>query len=205
MTQVSVDLPLRCQCGGVRGVAHEVSPSAGIRFVCYCTDRQTFSRFLGRPDVLDAAGGTDIFHMPVGRVQITAGLDALRCVRLSSKVLRWHTACCGTPVGNTATDRRFPVFALIHCFIGDAADGRSHDAVLGPQLCRIFEGSATRALPPTAPPPPSFASLLHRVRKLLGWWWRGLAKPNPFFDDGNAPVAQPRTLTRDERAALWVA
>jgi len=65
----------------VRGVARAVSPSAGFRFVCYCKDCQAFARFLERPDILDAGGGTDIFQLPPGQVTFTAGLDALRCVR----------------------------------------------------------------------------------------------------------------------------
>ena len=37
------------------------------------------------------------------------GTDAMRCLRLSDKgVLRWHTDCCRTPIGNTAASPRFP-------------------------------------------------------------------------------------------------
>ena len=71
-----LDLPLRCQCGRMRGVASHVSPSSGFRFVCYCGDCQAFARFLDRADVLDHAGGTDIFHMPPARVKLTAGAEA---------------------------------------------------------------------------------------------------------------------------------
>jgi hypothetical protein len=84
-----LDLPLRCRCGHVRGVARRVSPSTGLCFVCYCEDCQAFARFLDRADVLDAAGGTEIFHMPPSRVMLTQGVDALRCLRRSDKVLRW--------------------------------------------------------------------------------------------------------------------
>jgi hypothetical protein len=59
-----VSLPLRCRCGRVRGIAGDVSPSSGFRFVCYCGDCQAFAHFLDRADVLDAAGGTDIFCRP---------------------------------------------------------------------------------------------------------------------------------------------
>src|SRR6266446_4605702 len=58
-------------------VASDVSPSSGFRFVCYCKDCQAFARFLERTDVLDPAGGTDIFQMPPGRVKLTAGTDAM--------------------------------------------------------------------------------------------------------------------------------
>jgi Family of unknown function (DUF6151) len=48
------DLPLRCRRGRMRGVASDVSPSTGFRFVCYCKDCQAFARFLERADVLDS-------------------------------------------------------------------------------------------------------------------------------------------------------
>jgi hypothetical protein len=198
-----VNLLLRCQCGHVRGVARDVAPSTGFRFVCYCADCQAFARSLQRPDVLDAAGGTDIFHIAAGRVTLTAGTDALRCVRFSDKVLRWYAQCCRTPIANTAASPRFPVVALIHCFMDHDASGPSRDAALGPPLCRIYERSATGPLPADAPPPPSLSLFARRGAKLLGWWWRGLGRPHPFFDAATgAPVAAPRAVTPQERGAL---
>jgi hypothetical protein len=198
-------LPLRCRCNHVRGVARDVSPSTGFRFVCYCSDCRAFARFLERTDVLDPAGGTDIFQMPPARVKITTGMDALRCLRLSSGtgVLRWYTDCCRTPIGNTAAGPRFPIVALIHSFTDHEADGRPRDEVLGPPRCRIYERSAVGPLPPKGPPPPSFGVFAGRASKLLGWWLRGLSRPTPFFEDRTkAPRAAPRVLARRERAAL---
>jgi hypothetical protein len=201
MTKGPEDLLLRCRCGHVRGVANEVAPYTGFRFVCYCQDCQAFARFLERPDVLDTAGGTDIFHMPAGRVKLTAGTDAVRCLHFSSKAFRWYTDCCRTPIGNTAGPR-FPVVGIIHSFMSHDAD-RSRDDVLGAPLCRIFERSAVRPLLPNAPPPRSLGLVARRVPTLLGWWPRGLGRPNPFFDDQtNAPLSVPRVLTPAERAAL---
>lgn len=191
-------LPLRCRCGHVHGVARAVSPSSGFRFVCYCTDCQAFARFLARPDVLDVAGGTDIFQMPPGRLKITDGADALRCRRLhaGSKVLRWYADCCKTPVANTATSPRFPIVGLIHCFIDAEACGRSADEMLRPPLCRIYERSAAGPLPANAPPPPSLRIFAQRASRLLGWWVRGLGRPNPFFDSRTgAAIAAPRVVT----------
>ena len=111
-------IPLRCKCGRVRGVAMDVSRSTGFRFVCYCKDCQAFARFLERADVLDTAGGTDIFQMPPARVRLTEGTEAIRCLRLSDKILRWYTDCCRTPIANTAADSRFPLAGTIHCFHG---------------------------------------------------------------------------------------
>jgi hypothetical protein len=191
------DLLLRCRCGHVRGVAQDVAPTTGFRFVCYCEDCQAFARFLERPDVLDSAGGTDIFHMPIGRLKLASGTDAVRCLQFSAKVFRWYTDCCKTPIGNTAGPR-FPIIGVIHSFMSNDADGRSRDALLGRPLCRIFERSAIAPLPANAPPPPTFGLMALRGSKLIGWWWRGLGRPNPFFDENTAaPLSMPRVLTRE--------
>jgi hypothetical protein len=203
MVYPPLTLSLRCRCGELRGVARDVHPSAGFRFVCYCTDCQAFSRFLERPDVLDAAGGTDIFHMPAGRVTLTAGKDALRCLSFSSKVLRWYADCCRTPIANSAATARFPVVALIHSFIDHKDTSHSRDDTLGPPLCRIYERSAIGPLPANAPPPPSMGMFAHRAAKLFGWWVRGIGRPNPFFDEMTyAPLSAPRAFLPRERAAL---
>jgi hypothetical protein len=187
----------------MRGVASNVSPSSGFRLVCYCRDCRAFARFLDRADVLDPAGGTDIFQMPPARLKLTAGTDALRCLSLSGRVLRWYSECCRTPIANTPARPGFPVVGMVHSFMDHAADDRSRDEVLGPPLCRIFERSAIGPLPPNAPPSPSVGLFARRASKLLGWWVRGLGRPTPFFDDRTkAPRAVPRALTERERAAL---
>jgi hypothetical protein len=194
-------LPLGCRCGQVRGTVVEVAPNAGFRFVCYCKDCQAFARFLERPDMLDTAGGTDIFHLPPGRVKLTAGAGAVRCLQFSAKVFRWYTDCCRTPIANTAGPR-FPVIGLIHSFMS-VEGGGSRDAMLGAPLCRIFEGSAVGPLPPNAPPPRSAGLVVRRMPTLLGWWLRGLGRPNPFFDEHtSAPLSAPRQFSMSERAAL---
>jgi Family of unknown function (DUF6151) len=201
MTRVPVTLPLCCRCGPVRGVAREVAPHSAFRFVCYCTNCQAFARFLERPDVLDDAGGTDIVHMPAACVTLTADADAVRCISFSARVLRWYADCCRTPIANTAASPRFPVVGLIHSFMDHAAGGRAREQVLGPPLCRIYERSAIAPLAPGAPPPPSLRLFARRAAKILGWWMRGLGRPNPFFDDTtNAPLSVPRVLTRSERS-----
>jgi hypothetical protein len=180
----------------VRGFACDVSPSAGLRFVCYCEHCQAFARYLERPDVLDAAGGTDIFQLPPGRMKLTAGADSLKCVSLSDRgVLRWYSDCCRTPIANTAARPQFPVVGMIHAFMDHEADGRSRDERLGPPACRLFERSAAGPLPPNAPAPPSFGVFARRSSKLLGWWLRGLSWPTPFFDERTkAPRAVPRVV-----------
>jgi hypothetical protein len=199
--RLPTDLPLTCRCGHVRGVALALAPAASFRFVCYCQDCQAFARLLERPDVLDAAGGTDILHVPTGRVRLTAGTDAVRCLHFSRRVFRWYTECCRTPIANTAGPR-FSVVGLISAFMGEP-DGRSREDVLGPPLCRIFERSAVGPLPANAPPPPSLRLFAQRGLRLFGWWWRGLGRPSPFFHaQTGEPLSTPHEFTAAERAAL---
>jgi hypothetical protein len=200
---MAFDLPLRCQCGHVRGIAREVSPSNGFHLVCYCKDCQAFAQVLQRSDILDAAGGTDILQMPPGQLKLTAGTEALRSLRFSEKVLRWYADCCRTPIANSAASPRFPLIGLIHSFMDFEGSGRSPDKVLGPKLCRIHERSAIGPLPAGAPPAASFGILARRASKVLGWWTRGLGGPNPLFDvHTGAPLSAPRPVTPEERAAL---
>jgi hypothetical protein len=200
---MSRDIPLRCRCGHVRGLAREVAPAAGFRFVCYCKDCQALAHFLDRPDVLDGAGGTDIFQMAAGRVTLNAGTDALRSLTFYGKVLRWYADCCRTPLANTAAIPRFPVVALIHSFIDSEAAGHSRDELLGKPLCRIYDRSSIGPLPPDAPPPASAGMFARRAAKLLGWWIRGLGRPNPFFDHRTgAPISVPRIVPPSERDAF---
>ncbi len=150
----------------------------------------------------DIGDGAHAANMPAGRVKLTTGTDAVRCLHLSSKVFRWYTDCCRTPIGNTAGPR-FPVIGLIHSFMSLDTDGRTRDEMLGAPLCRIFEGSAVGPLPPNAPPPRSLGLVALRAPTLLGWWLRGLGRPNPFFNDHtNAPLSVPRVFTTSERATL---
>jgi hypothetical protein len=141
------DLPLRCRCGRVRGIASEFARASGFRLVCYCKDCQAFARFLDRADVLDAAGGTDIVQMPPGRVKLTVGTDAVRSLQFSNKVFRWYADCCGTPIANTASSARVPFFGLVHSFIGVEAEG-----LLGMRFSMRF--LARRCVASTSAPPP---------------------------------------------------
>ena len=107
------------------------------------------------------------------------------------------------PIGNTAAIPRFPILALVHCFMVHGAESPSRNEVLGPPLCRIYERSAVGPLPPNAAPPPSLGIFAGRASKIFNWWMRGLARPTPFFDDStNAPCSVPRVLARSDGAAL---
>ncbi len=193
--------PLQCRCGALRG--HVDTARAMTRAVCYCRDCQAFARALHRgDDVLDAAGGTHIVATSPRGVVFTQGEDRLACLSLSPQgLLRWHTTCCRTPIGNTPRQAAFSYVGLVHSVL-QGPGAPPLEASFGPVRLVLNTGSAIGPLPAHARAQGragAFARLAGAVAwSRLGGGW----KTNPFFDTATgAPVRAPRVLTRDERAA----
>ena len=66
---------LRCRCGEVSGRVSGASPSKLNRVVCYCSDRQAFAHYLGRADLLDAQGGSNIVQAAPASVTFDRGTE----------------------------------------------------------------------------------------------------------------------------------
>jgi hypothetical protein len=200
--QMPADLPVRCACGAVCGIARGVAGDRGNRVVCYCDDCQSFAHFLGSVDrILDRHGGTDIFQMSPARLEITEGVDHLACVRLKPRgLLRWYASCCHTPIGNTLASRNVPFVGLIHSCIDPQTAGRSRDEVLGPVRARIHarfaKGDRERLDAHQRAPAWLF---LRFLSMLLVARLRGDHTRSPFFDAVTGdPIAPPHVLTIEE-------
>src|SRR3984957_2050797 len=99
---MSGQIELRCRCGEVRGTATDLSPRTVNRVVCYCDDCQAFAHQLGRADLLDPHGGSDIVQVAPASLSFQRGDDRIVGLRLAPKGLRrWYSSCCKTPLGNT--------------------------------------------------------------------------------------------------------
>ena len=199
--------PLRlsaaCRCGAVRATV-DASPvrgrRAGLHVVCYCDDCRAFARAVRRPDVLDEFGGTAIWQTTPARLRFDFGAQHLRCLRLSDKgMLRWHTACCNTPVANTMASPGMPFVGLFHAFLGLAP--AQAKAKLGPATF-IYGRSAQGDVSAFAEPKASLRTILRIVGFLLREKIAGAHRPSPLFDDAGQPVSSPRILPAAEREAL---
>jgi hypothetical protein len=196
------DLPLRCTCGALRGVASGVSASRGNRLLCYCGDCQSFAYFLGRADeILDANGGSDIFQMSPARLVIREGADQLACMRLTPKgMLRWYARCCRTPIGNTLATPNVPFVGWIQLHRDAGRDGRARDEALGPVRARVNVGSAKGERSQLGSGGRGTLPILLRfARIVLVARLRGDHKASPFFDPRTgAPRAIPQVLSEQE-------
>ncbi len=169
---------LRCQCGETEGVARQVTSRSGAHLVCYCDDCQTFGKFLETPGILNECGGTRIFQLTPARVQITKGLDNIRCIRLSPNgTYRFYTDCCRTPVGNMKGPR-FPFIGLICAFMDSAEED---DPALGSPR-GVFGRHAVGEPPGDVAESVTFSVALKSARLLLWWWITRKHRPSAFFD-----------------------
>lgn len=185
-------LSLKCQCGEVTGSVSNVTPSSGLRVICCCSDCQAFANHLNcKASVLDEFGGTEIFQVSQSQLTIKRGVDKLSCLRLSEKgLLRWHTSCCNTPVGNTI-NAKLPFVGVIHTFINEV----HRDQLLGP-VRAVVQTQHAKGVPGYAEHHSKFPLrvTLSIVRKMAMWKMRGMQSPTVFFADDGRPVVKPVVL-----------
>jgi hypothetical protein len=198
---MSKELELECTCGAVHGRARDVSAATVNRVVCNCVDCPTFAHHLGRPELLDALGGSDNIQVAPEAVSFDRGTEKIAAVRLGPKGLyRWYATCCKTPLGNTVKPS-LPFVGIVYEAFRDARDPKRRDEVFGPPRARIYGRHAVGGAPAGATNL-HVGLLLRTVAMILGWKLRGRAYPHPFFDRGATEPKYPvRVLTREEREA----
>jgi hypothetical protein len=191
---------LQCRCREVRGLVTNASPDAVNRVVCYCADCQAFLHHLGRTDLLDANGGTDIVQVAPASLAFAHGKERIVGLRLTPKGLyRWYASCCRTPLGNTLGPAIPFVGIVAQAF--ESETQRADDVFAQPigaiygkyAVGRAPEGS-TRFNP---------RLIARSLRMVLGWRLFGQTWPHPFFDRATrAPSFTVTTLSHREREAL---
>ena len=189
-------LSLRCECGRVQGRVE--TDQVYVRATCYCRDCQAYARWLDRPGVADAQGGTDMMATNPAAVHITSGDEQIACMSLSEKgILRWYTVCCRTPLGNTPRDARIAYVGIVTTGLSPA---REVDAAFGAKGKTVINsGSAQGKVKAT--PVGFVVGGLRIVWGMLGARLRGQG-PMLFFDGEGQSIREAEVLSADERAAL---
>jgi hypothetical protein len=197
---MSKDAELQCQCGEVHGRVRSASPEAVNRMICYCDDCQAFLHHLGRADLLDAHGGTDVVQVAPASLSFDRGNERIVGLRLTPKGLyRWYASCCKTPVGNTLG----PAIPFVG-IVAQAFDGGAQrpDDVFGKPIGAVQGKYAVGDAPENSTRFP-LRLVLRAVGLVLGWRLRGQNWPHPYFDRATRAPSHPlKTLSRTERDAL---
>ena len=199
---MSRDVELQCRCGKLHGWLRDAAPETVNRVICYCDDCQAFLHHLGRAELLDAHGGSDIVQVAPATLSFDRGLEHITAVRLTPQGLhRWYASCCKTPLGNMVSPG-IPFVGIVTELFQGAPGARPCDELFGAPHGRILgkfavgeppPGSVTFDLPFTA----------RTLRKLLSWKLRGKSWPHPFFDRATGGPKYPvAVLPPAEREAL---
>ena len=197
---MSTQAEVRCRCGKVRGSVTNASPRTVNRVVCYCDDCQAFAHQLGRADLLDAHGGTDIVQVAPASLKFVQGQPNIAGLRLTPNGLfRWYAGCCNSPLGNTLR----PAIPFVGIVAQAFVHGTQHpDDVFGKPIGAIMGEYAVGH----APPGSTGIKLSLRMRALLmvlGWRLRGQAWPHPYFErDSRVPIYPLTVLSGAQREAL---
>jgi hypothetical protein len=180
----------------------DVAPEKINRAICYCDDCQAFVHYLGRAELLDAHGGTDIVQGPPNKVTFDRGAEHIAGMRLRPKGLyRWYASCCKTPLGNTVKPS-LPFVGLVTEVFRGAPDAKSRDDVFGKPRAAVKGQYAIGGAPEGSTKFP-WGMMAHIARLLLGWKLGGKAWPHPFFDRATGKPNRPMTVLKpEEREAL---
>lgn len=190
------DVELRCRCGEVSGRVKGASSETVTRALCYCDDCQAYLHHLGRSDLLDAHGGTDIVQVAPATLTFERGVERIVGLRLTPKGLyRYYASCCKTPVGNTHSTAIPFVGIVVQAFERpDDVFGKPRGAMMG----KFATGT-----PPEGSTKLNFGLILRAIRAVLGWKLGGKTWPHPFYDRATRSPTRPvTTLSRAERDAL---
>lgn len=183
-------LPLRCLCGRAHGCL-ELVPKSSMHVVCYCNDCRAFMHALGRSDLLDPFGGSELLATTPSHLRLSSGLEALRCLRLSAQgMLRWYWGCCNTPLANTRAAPGLPFVSIHRAFIHVETN-----EMLG-AATRVQARFATASPPTGAELSQSPTTMARILSLLLVGRLRGEQKPNPLFVNGR-PMVPPQILQAD--------
>jgi len=193
------DLALSCRCGKLQGTISDVEHRSGERARCYCRDCQSYAHHLGTAEyILDEHGGTGMYLTTPRGLSFQHGAEQLACLQLSPKgPLRWYAQCCNTPIANVISNPKMPFASVpLAAIPGDipAALGTRETGI----LARDAHGTPINAQTHDGMSP---AAGLRAVLRVLRGRLLGHHRDSPFFKADGTPVAPPRILSREERAA----
>lgn len=192
---------IQCECGKFQAEVSDLQRSSPGRAVCYCDDCQSFYHHIGRAELLDKNGGSEVVPVFPNAIKIMSGIENLRCTRLSPKGLfRFSTTCCKTPIANLAAG--MPWVGLISR-VFTTRDEHFLDQNLGPIKSRIMAKFAYGNLPPGA----SQKLGLKDAAFILPFIAKGIILrkrlPSPFLKaDGVTPVVAPEIISLETRRKL---
>lgn len=191
---------IQCECGKFQADLSAFPKGTPGRLLCYCDDCQAYLLHLGRTDLLDSSGGTEIIPVYPADVTIVSGVDQLKCTQLApGHIYRFSTICCNSPVGNT---RPGNAWLGLQRNMYTAKDPQLLEKTFGGIRARIMGKFAKGPIPPGTPAKMNLAAALPVLPFMLKGKLLGKGKPSPFFASDGTPVVKAKVLSQAEHEEL---
>ncbi len=189
---------VRCECGKFQAEVIDVKASTAGRAVCYCDDCQSFLHHIGRAELLDQNGGTEVIPTFPSAIKFMAGREQLRCTRLSPKGLyRFSTVCCKTPVANLMLGAPWAGLSPHLYNFGEVGFVERN---FGQVKSRIMAKFAHGEPPKDASQKMGLRDIVFVAPFLLKGLILGKKSPSPFFEaDGQTPIVTPEVISLEVR------
>ena len=193
------DIRLQCSCGQFQGRIENLAAVGNGRAICYCDDCQAYAHALEKAKwTLDRWGGTDITPVMPKQFKIVQG--KLSLMRLTKDGLyRWYADCCNVPVAN-APNASLPYLGLITAMTALTEDER--DQRLGPVRFRLQTKYAIGTPPKPCYKTIGVAAIVWVLKFMSRAFFKGGAKPTPFFDSDGRPTSRANVLSPEVREHL---
>ncbi len=188
-------MQISCKCKKLQIELKVFPKNTPGRLKCYCDDCQAYLHYLGRSELLDENGGTEVIPIYPADMQIIQGKENLKCMCMSDKGLfRFSSSCCDTPIANT---RPGNPWAGVNRYA--FSDLKELDEVLGPVRSSIL-GKFAKGTPPKGTPQ-TFD--LKGFLTVMPYLFKGKIlkknRPSPFFTEDLKPIVLPHVLSLEER------
>lgn len=185
-------MQISCDCGDFKAELLAFPKNTPGRLACYCKDCQAFANRLGRSDVLDEYGGTEVIPVYPSELRILQGKESLTCYRLSPEGLfRWAAHCCNSPVINSRPG--FPWLGILHTAY-KSSDPASLDN-LGEIRCRVFGRDAIGKPPFEISEKLGFKAILTVLPFVIKGKLLNKGEGMELFEsDGRTPISAPQLL-----------
>lgn len=186
---------IHCDCHEVKIELLNFPKSCAGRVTCYCDDCQKYLKKIGREELMDNYGGSEIIPIHPGCFNIVEGQENLICYSLSPRGLRrWTAKCCNTPIANTTSS--LPWMGLSSAVFENSRLNREKE--LGEIKVRVMG----KFMQGKAPFKVSQKVKLSDLFKLWPFFMKGLLfrklKKNPLFqEDGSTPISPIVLLKKD--------
>jgi hypothetical protein len=160
--------------------------------MCYCDDCQQYLQKLGRTELLDEYGGTQVIPVYPADVTFLQGVELLQCNRLAERGNnRWSTTCCNSPIANTPAG--LPWVGIFHQAY--TREDAGYLEKLGGIRSRIHGLHAREGAPFRISPKISFRDLLVVMPFIIKGKMLKKHLHSPFFEDDNrTPISKPIVL-----------